>query len=31
MPIDVGVVRFKSIAVDTPEDLEKVRKQWRDV
>jgi 3-deoxy-manno-octulosonate cytidylyltransferase (CMP-KDO synthetase) len=30
MPIDVGVVRFKSIAVDTPEDLEKVRKQWRD-
>jgi 3-deoxy-manno-octulosonate cytidylyltransferase (CMP-KDO synthetase) len=31
MPIDVGVVRFKSTAVDTPEDLEKVRKQWRDV
>jgi 3-deoxy-manno-octulosonate cytidylyltransferase (CMP-KDO synthetase) len=31
IPIDVGVVRFKSIAVDTPEDLEKVRMQWRDV
>ncbi len=31
IPIDVGVVRFKSIAVDTPEDLEKVRKQWREV
>jgi 3-deoxy-manno-octulosonate cytidylyltransferase (CMP-KDO synthetase) len=31
IPIDVGVVRFKSIAVDTLEDLEKVRMQWRDV
>ena len=31
MPIEVGVVRFKSIAVDTLEDLEKVRMQWRDV